>query len=333
MKRILGMAALAAVLFAVLACKKKEAASEDDYVFKLGLEPNALCYAPLYVAYEKDYFGEEGLKWEAINIGSGETMNLLTNGSVDGTLTLTVGLIQPLVNGLPVQVPMTLHTGCIKVLVRGDSDIKTAIGLKGKKIGGTTPTSPTVRFTKRYLAGKGFKVDGENADIEFIYQSGAELPLLLERGIVDAIAVVDPAAQIVQDANGFRAVIDNAVDEEYKDEFCCVVSVRTETINAHPVATAKYLRAVQKAAKFVQENPEETVKILTDAKRITGDPLVNTRILKTYSYRASVSQVLPTIERNARDLQAIGILKPDVDVDKLVKDVCVQVPGVPDSLF
>jgi hypothetical protein len=43
--------------------------------------------------------------------------------------------------------------------------------------------------------------------------------------------------------------------------------------------------------------------------------------------------VLPALERNAKDMQALGILRPDVDVDKLVKDVYVVVPGVPDSLF
>jgi hypothetical protein len=32
-------------------------------------------------------------------------------------------------------------------------------------------------------------------------------------------------------------------------------------------------------------------------------------------------------------MQNIGILRPDVDVDKLVKDVYIAVPGVPDSLF
>jgi NitT/TauT family transport system substrate-binding protein len=113
----------------------------------------------------------------------------------------------------------------------------------------------------------------------------------------------------------------------------CVVPVRAETIKAHPEETAKFLRAVQKAAKFVQEHPDEAVQILADTKRVAGDPLVNARILKTFSYRASVSQALPALERNAKDMQALGILKADVDVDKLVKDVFVVVPGVPDSLF
>jgi NitT/TauT family transport system substrate-binding protein len=333
MKRIFSVLVLVAVLVAVSACKKKDAAkSEEDYVFKIGFTMS-LCNAPVHIAVEKGYYEEEGLKWETIQVGDGEAMNLLTNGSVDGLNTLMIGLIQPLANGLPVQIPLAMHTGCIKVLVPGDSPIQTAADLKGKTIGGASPGASALLFAKRYLTGKGFKVDGENADVDYIYQSAGELPLLLEQGGVDAIALTDPAAQIAQDVRGFRTVIDNGTDEGYKDEFCCAVPVRTETIKAHPEATAKFLRALQKAARFVQENPDEAAKILANTKRVAGDPLVNARILKTFSYRASVSQALPALERNAKDMQALGILKADVDVEKLIKDVYIEVPGVPDSLF
>ncbi|MDR1096188.1 MAG: ABC transporter substrate-binding protein [Spirochaetaceae bacterium] len=332
MKKVFGVVAVVAVLLTVFGCKKKEAAvSEDDYVFKIGF--TFLCHSPLYAALDKGFYDEEGLKYEIVQVGDGEAMNLLANGSVDGLITLMIGLIQPLANGLPVQIPLAMHTGCIKALVRGDSGLMTADDLKGKKIGGGSPSAPAVLFAKRYLAGKGFKVDGENADVEFIYQSAAELPVLLERGAVDAIILTDPAAQVAQDARGFRAIIDNGTDEDYKDEFCCVVPVRTETVAQHPEATAKFLRALQKAAKFVQENPDETAHFLADNKHVAGDPLVNAQVLKTFSYRASVSQVLPALERNARDMQSLGILRPDVDIDKLVKDVYIALPGVPDSLF
>ena len=244
MKRSLGMVMIAALLFAVLACKKKETAkAEDDYVFKIGY--TFLCHAPLYIALDQGYYEEEGLKWEIVQVGDGEAFNLLTNGSVDGLITLMVGLIQPLSNGLPVKIPLAMHTGCVKALVRGDSDITTAAGLRGKKIGGAGPSSPPLLFVKRYLAGLGLKVDGENADVEFIYQTAAELPLLLERGAVDAIAVTDPAARVAQDSRGFRAIIDNAMDEYFKDEFCCAVPVRSETVASHPEATAKFLRAIR----------------------------------------------------------------------------------------
>jgi NitT/TauT family transport system substrate-binding protein len=334
MKRVLVVLLMVMALSSVMAGAKKEAA-EDDYVFKIGFSlSGSLCGAPLYIALDQGLYAEEGLKFDTNYYSYDNSLAQITNGNLDGLVTLMVGLVQPLANGLPVQIPLALHTGCIKILVRGDDpSIKTVADLKGKKLGGGSPSASPFLFAKRYLTDKGFKVDGEKPDLELIFQNASELPLLLERGIVDAIAINDPTAQIAQDERGFRALVDMGTDEKYKDEFCCVVLVRTDVIKTHPEATAKFLRTIQKAARFVQENPDETAQILADKKYVAGDPLVNARILKTYNYRASVSQVLPALERNARDMQALGLLKADVDVDALIRDVYVEVPGVPDSLF
>ena len=188
------------------------------------------------------------------------------------TMSLCNALVHRLANGLPVQLPLAMHTDCIKVLVRGDSSINTTADLKGKTIGGASPSVSALLFTRRYLAAQGFTVDGENADVEYLYQSAGELPLLLGGVSVDAIAITDPSGQIARDTRGFRSVIDNGTDEGYKNEFCCVVPVRTATIKEHPQATAKFLRALQKGAKFVQENPDEAAQILALHQRIAGDP-------------------------------------------------------------
>jgi hypothetical protein len=96
---------------------------------------------------------------------------------------------------------------------------------------------------------------------------------------------------------------------------------------------AKFLRAIQKASKWVQENPDETARIITGKKYVAGEVATNARVLKTFNYRASVSQALSAIERNAKELQQIGLVAADVDVNALVKNTFAEVPGVPDSLF
>ncbi|MDR2343617.1 MAG: ABC transporter substrate-binding protein [Spirochaetaceae bacterium] len=305
-----------------------------EYTFKVGYAlSSTLCAAPFYIAIANDYFGEEGLKWERISIGDGETMNLLTTGQVDAANNLLATMIQPLANGLDVQIPLALHTGCIKVLVPPGSAIKKPADLKGKTIGTASPNSSPTIIAKRYLANAGLRVEGDNPDVEFIYQSAAELPLLLERGIVDAIGLNDPNAQIVENEGRGVPIINTATDDYLKNEFCCVVVVRTETVKKRPDETAKFLRAIQKAARFVQENPDESARILADNNYVPGDPVINSQVLRTYDYRASVSQALPAIQRNAGDLQKLGLVASDVDVDALAKNTFVQVEGVPDSLY
>jgi NitT/TauT family transport system substrate-binding protein len=83
----------------------------------------------------------------------------------------------------------------------------------------------------------------------------------------------------------------------------------------------------------VQENPDETARILAEGKYVAGDPAVNAAILRTYNFKASVSEARVAIARNTRDLQKINLVDRDVDGDRLTNQVFVALDGVPDSLY
>ncbi|GHV29942.1 ABC transporter substrate-binding protein [Spirochaetia bacterium] len=321
--------------------KDRKVVSDDDYVLQIG-EPveGGLCEAPFYIAIEKGFYDEEGLKYNRYRMEPGTAMNLLTTGQIDVTNNLLATLIQPIANGLDVKIPIALHTGCVKLLVAPNSPIQGPKDFKarradGKKwvIGVASLNASTKVIPSRVFASNGIIPDGENADVEWVIYPNAELPLALDRGLVDAIGLGDPNASIIEVDGKARVVINNATDDILKNEFCCVAPVRSKAVEEHPETIAKFLRALQKAAKWVQENPDETARIITEKKYIAGEVEVNARVLKTYSYKASVSQAQVAIERNARELQQIGIVSADVDVPALVKNTYFVVPGVPDSLF
>jgi len=323
-----------AVLIAVLAgCKKEKKVSDEDFVLTIGLPvEGGLCEAPFYIALEHKLFEAEGLKYEIFKMDPGTAMNHLTTGAIDVTNNLLATLIQPIANGLDIKIPIAIHTGCVKVLAKADSGINSPIDLKGKRIGVASLNSSTKVIPSRVLASLGLKPDGPDADVEWLIFPSAELPLALERGFVDAIGTGDPTASIIEAEGNIRVIINNATDDNLKNEFCCVAPVRSKTVVDHPEAVAKFLRALQKASYWVQNNPDETARIITEQKYIAGEVEVNARVLKTYNYRASVSQAQSALDRNARELQQIGIVAADVDVNALVKDTFVAVPGVPDSL-
>lgn len=324
----------AAVIVAVKGGGKSKIASDDDFVLTIGVSvEGGLCTSPLYIAFEQKLFEAEGLNYEIFRMDVGTGMNHLTTGNIDVTNNLLATVIQPIVNGLDIKIPLAIHTGCIKVLTKADSGIKTPKDLKGKKIGVNSLNASSKVIPSRVLAYEGLKPDGYNADVEWLIFPSAELPLALERGFVDAIGVGDPTASIIEAEGKVRVIINSSTDDYLKDEFCCVVTAYSKTVAEHPAAIAKFLRALQKASKFVQENPEETARIITEQKYIAGDVAVNARVLKTFNYRASVSQALTAIERNARDLQKIGLVDASVDVDALVKNTFIAIPGVPDSLY
>jgi NitT/TauT family transport system substrate-binding protein len=313
---------------------RDENVKAEDRTFVIGYGvTGGLCAAPFYIAEYKKYYEEEGLKWEKYNMEPGTAMQLLTNGQIDGTYNLLATLIQPLANGLDIKIPLALHTGCVKVLVRPDSDIKKPADLKGKKIGTDGLAASSTVIPQRYLAELGYKVTGDNADVEFLVYPVSELGLALERGLVDAIGISDPRAAILEKEGKGRVIINSATDDYLKDEFCCVTPVRTETARRYPEQVAKFIRAIQKGAKFVQENPDETAHILSEYKYVSGDPETNAQILRTYNYRATVSLAESALARNAQDLQRIGLVAKDVDVAALVRNTYVAIPGVPDSLY
>ncbi|MDR2069995.1 MAG: ABC transporter substrate-binding protein [Treponema sp.] len=308
-------------------------ASEDDYVIKVGIGITAgLCTAPFFIASEKGFYGEEGLKYEEIKIDVNQTHQLLTTGQIDVTNFLLAGMIQPLSNGLDVKIPLGLHTGCIKVLADPDSDIRTAEDLRGKRIGVSGLGAPPTLITQRYLARLGINVGADGGEVEWVIFSPGDLPLALERKQVDAIALNDPAAWIVEQDGKGRVIINTTSDDYLKDEICCVVEASSRVYKNHPETLAKFVRALQKATRYVQENPEETARLMAEKNYVAGDPGVNAQVLKTYTYRASVSGAREAILRNSRDLQQIGIVDQSIDVNVLTDSVFAALPGVPDSL-
>jgi NitT/TauT family transport system substrate-binding protein len=336
MKRFILVVLLACIALANLAAgpRRDTNVSDEDYTLVIGLPvTGGLCEAPFYIAIEKGFYDEEGLKWAEFKMDSGTAMNHLTTGQIDVTNNLLATLIQPIANGLDVKIPLALHTGCVKTLVRSDSPIRGPADLRGKTIGVSSLNASTKVIPSRVLASLGIVSDGPNADVEWVIYPQAELPLALERGLVDAIGLGDPAASIIENEGKARVIINNATDDGLRDEFCCVAPVRSETLARHPETVAKFLRAIQKASKWVQENPDEAARIITEKQYIAGEVAVNAQVLKTYNYRASVSQAQIAIERNARELQEIGIVDREVDVPALVRNTFAAVPGVPDSLF
>ncbi|MDR3249268.1 MAG: ABC transporter substrate-binding protein [Treponema sp.] len=314
--------------------KEGPAVAEEDYTIKIGVGITAgLCSAPFFVARQFGYYEEEGLKWEEIKIDTGQGPQLLTTGQIDVTNNLLATLVQPIANGLDIKIPLGIHTGCQKVLVRPESNIRVPADLKGKRIGISGMAASGTVITQRYLAELGIGVTADNLEVEWLVYPSTELPLALERGQVDAIALGDPTAYIAESEGKGRVIINTATDDYLKDEFCCVVAASASVLKNHPQALTKFVRAIQRGAAYVQEHPDEIAQLMADKQYVAGDPAVNAAILKTYNFRASVSEAEVAIGRNIRDLQRINLVSSDINAAALTRDTYVALPGVPDSLY
>lgn len=291
----------------------------------------SLCAAPMYIAIENGYFEDEGLDIEQVTVDAAHVSEAIGADQVDVGMGLIGKLLQPLENGLPIKFTTGLHTGCTKLLVPGDSDIKSITDLKGKKIGVPGLADAATVVSKRSLSAAGIGVTEQNMEVEFSVYSRNDLPQALENGAVDAIALGDPTASIAEEQYGLTALIDTATDPEYKDEYCCAAFVTSKLAAENPAAAAAFTRAVQKASQWVQENPDETAKIIVDKQYISGDVDFCAQILKTYNYKPSVQGGYDALKQNAQELTEIGILKEGTDATKFADNAYMFFDDVPDA--
>ena len=114
-------------------CAKKDSGSKFGKINIPALD-GSLCGAPIYIAYENGYFKEEGFDVTLISADT-ETRKIGLN---NGTIPIVNGDFQffpSMEEGVNTVVVDKLHDGCIKIVVRPDSNIKSPEDLKGLKIG------------------------------------------------------------------------------------------------------------------------------------------------------------------------------------------------------
>lgn len=291
--------------------------TEDAYVLKIA-ESSDLCSAPQQIAIEQGFFEKEGLKYELVKVGE-DTSNFdaISSGQIDASNSLIGSIIQPLANGAEIKVTTGLHTGCLQILVKPDSNIKGPEDLVGKTIGVSSVAGSPATFAKRYLGDNGIDVSTNNSEVEFVAYNSSDLAIVLENGTVDAIALGDPTTEIIKDDYGFETLASNATTAPYNEEYCCVAYVSNQIAEEHPEVAAKFTRAIQAASEWVNENKEETAQIQLDKKYVDGELAINLRSLESYSFIPSVEGAKTAFIQVGNDLKDLGILDENVDIEKL----------------
>lgn len=327
MKRV---AALILMMTLVLGgCKAAPNQAQNDAVIKIGYG-TVLCQAPLQIAIENGYFDEEGLDYEVVKM-DGLVTEYVGSGQVDASYGLVSKFIQPIDNGLDIAMTAGIHTGCIKLLVKKDSGITKIADLKGKTVGVNGLAEAPAVMLKRALAQADVGVTADHMEVDFVVYSNSDLAMALENDAVDAICLVDPAATVAANKNGYNIIFDTAKDEPYAEEYCCATFVTNQFAKEHPETAAKFTRAVMKASAWVDEHPEETAQLLIEKEYLSGDPTVFAGILESYNFKPSVQGGYEAVQKNAEEFVKIGLLNQDTDVDAFVKRAFICLDGVEET--
>ncbi len=305
-------------------------ADTEPFHLRVAYSPS-LCQAPLHLAVELGFFEAEGIDAENIQVDAAHVQEAIGAGQVDGGFGLIGKFLQPIENGLPIVFTAGIHTGCIKLLVPKDSGIETPADLRGKRIGVSGLAGAETIVSKRVLAAEGISFDERDPEVEFAVFSGSDLGQALENGAIDVIAIGDPTASQYAEQYDLNVLVDTAVSDQFRDEYCCASFVSTALAEEHPEIAAAYTRAVLKAAVYVNEHPEEAAQIQLDQKYVTGDLDFNANVLKSYNYIPSVQGGYDAILLSVEQLSQIGVLNADTDAQAFTDQVYRFYEDVPDS--
>lgn len=333
---VLGLTVTFALLFTGCSSNQdSEKSAEEEYVFKIGTANGSLCLAPLHIAADNGYFEEEfknaGIPYELVEIDIQQTSDLITSGKIDACVGLAGSFIPQIDSGLEIAFTTGIHTGCTKYYTKADSGIEDMADLKGKKIGVPGMSDSSVVALKRILHDLGIGVSGDNMEIELIVYNLTDLPLALENGAVDAVALHDPVASSAESEYGFKKIFDLTEDGKFANEYCCAGFVTTSAAAEHPEATAAYTRALMKASAYVQAEPENSAKLQIDNNQCSGELENNAKLLASYNYQPSVSAIEETFRNSCTDLLEIGDLKEGRDIAQFTSEHVVKFDDVPDS--
>ena len=288
------------------------------------------CEAPLYTAYEKGFFKEEGLEPELVKCSWAQYKDNLALGSYDITHHLVMYFLKPIEQGLDVRFLGGVHTGCLRVQTAVDSPIHKIQDLQGKRIGVPGMGTPPFVFANRVFGTHG--VDA-GADITWKVYPAGELGLALKKGEVDAVADAEPIGSLLIAEGIARNIegMDEATDLPYANEYCCEIIASGKWIDANPDTAARATRAILKGAKWVSENPKAAAALAVEKKYLASTVELNTVALGRLKYIPSVNVAEETLYTAAREMKKAKMLSPTTDTDALAKRAFQHLEGVTDD--
>jgi NitT/TauT family transport system substrate-binding protein len=288
------------------------------------------CEAPIYTAYEKGFFKDEGLEPELVKCSWANYKDNLALGSYDITHHLVMYFLKPIEQGLDVRFLGGVHTGCLRVQTGVDSPIHKIQDLKGKRIGVPGMGTPPFVFANRVFGTHG--VDASTEITWKVYPAG-ELGLALKKGEVDAVANAEPIGSLLIAEGIARNVegMDEAMDEPYASEYCCEIIANGKWIDANPDTAARATRAILRGAVWVQANPKAAAQLAIEKKYLASTVELNTVAIGRLKYIPSVSEAERTLFTAAKEMREAKMLSPTTDTDALAKKAFQHLDGVTDE--
>jgi len=273
----------------------KYAGATDTIVF--GVETSLLT-APIWIAENKGYFQEQGINVEIKEFDSGRAAltAMLKEGNPDNLDMVTAAQTPVMFNSFErddyaIISTMVTSTNEQRILARKNSGILSPADLKGKKVG-VTKSSTGHYFLHLFLANHKLA----DADVEMVGLKTGELVQAIVDGKVDAISTWEPHL-----SNSKKQLAENGLLMEVnyllRTDFYFIPN--KDLIASNPEVLEKFLRAIEQAEQFIEDNRVEAVTIVSE--RLKLDKAQVDALWDNYNYQLALDQsILRTLENEAQ---------------------------------
>lgn len=238
---------------AVSACAKK-----DDSVLRLGYLQSDLHHLPAFIALEKGYFLEQGLKVKVGGVfkAGPEEMSAFGSGDLDFGYVGQAPATAALLNGAAdIQFVAQVNLEGSAIVSRKGSGVDAMKGLSGRLV--ALPGHATMQdfLLRRALKKKSMTF----MDIQAIILKPPEMVQALEQKNIDAFIAWEPyPAQALQSASAQVVLYSAAI---WKDHPCCVLIASRSLCERRPQTIRKIQVAHAQACAFITDHPDDAVTI------------------------------------------------------------------------
>lgn len=265
-------------------------------------------------------FEKDGIKITWVqSAGSNKALEFLNASSIDFGSTAGSAALVAKINGNPIKSIYVYSRPEWTALVTGkDSKIAKIEDLKGKRVAVTRGTDPHI-FLVRALQKAGLS----EKDITPVLLQHADGKTALTRGDVDAWAGLDPMMAAAEVEDGAKLFYRNKEANTWG-----ILNVREEFLKDNPELVKRVLKVYEDARKYSLANYDDLKKTfiaVTKLPETVVDKQLKERTELTHSKIGKPQY--DSILAAGLALQEAGVVKPDVDVKKVLSDLIYdQVP-------
>ena len=295
--------------------------SGDKIPMTIGYWGGNCCELAVYAAIENQTFEANGIEPKVVTI-TADTSELLANDEIDFFL-WTPGFFLSWLQGANAKLIDTMHTGCWSGITLEGNGINSAADLKGKKVGCTGMSGPSyVESNALYSRATG----GTHDDINWVVYDGTLLLQALKDHEVDAIIGIDSTLYPqVKDTEGAKFFFISA--QELSDYYCCFISINSHTLDKHPEAADRLVKAFADADDLVRKDVEGTVEMAIEKGYTVGKyPAIEKGLASNYLYgHGNEDDFWDSIYERWDELRIAGFLpdcpKDEAEAKKYLEDL------------